>query len=36
MEEDAFIMQVFIDAIPFLIEAWQLILDPTVLVYLLL
>jgi len=30
------IMQVFIDAIPFLIEAWQLILDPTVLVYLLL
>jgi putative tricarboxylic transport membrane protein len=36
MEEDAFIMQVFIDAIPFLIEAWQLILNPTVLVYLLL
>lgn len=31
-----YIMQVFIDAIPFLIEAWQLILNPTVLVYLLL
>ncbi|NBR40352.1 MAG: tricarboxylate transporter, partial [Alphaproteobacteria bacterium] len=29
-------MQVFIDAIPFLIEAWQLILNPTVLLYLLI
>jgi len=28
-------MQVFIDAFPFLIDAWQLILDPTVLLYLL-
>ena len=28
-------MQVFIDAIPFLVDAWRLILDPTVLLYLL-
>ncbi len=28
-------MQVFIDAFPFLIDAWRLILDPTVLLYLL-
>lgn len=29
-------MQVFIDAIPFLIDAWRLILDPVVLLYLLM
>ena len=29
------VMQVFIDAIPFLVDAWRLILDPTVLLYLL-
>ena len=28
-------MQVFIDAIPFLLDAWRLILDPIVLLYLL-
>ena len=28
-------MQIFIDAIPFLIDAWRLILDPSVLLYLL-
>ena len=29
------VMQVFIDAIPFLVDAWRLIIDPTVLLYLL-
>ena len=27
-------MQIFIDAIPYLFDAWRLILDPTVLLYL--